>query len=60
VLWKRIASDPYQGYGGYGGDVGKIFLDQFADAALTPLLTGGLLGLCLWFALGALRRRDHG
>ena len=58
LLWKRIETDPYGGYGGYAGDVGRIFLDQLSDALLAPLLTGGLLGLCLWIALGALRRRD--
>ena len=60
LLWRRIADDPYGGYGGYGGDVGRVFVQQLIDALLTPLLTGGLLGLCLWLALGALRRRDHG
>jgi hypothetical protein len=36
-----------------------VFVQQFTDSLLVPLLTGGLLGLCLWLALGALRRRDH-
>jgi hypothetical protein len=60
LLWRRIETDPYGGYGGYAGDVTRIFLDQFSDASLAPLLTGGLLGLCLWIALGALRARDRG
>ena len=58
LLWKRIDTDPYGGYGGYGGDTTRIFLDQLSDALLAPLLTGGMLGICLWIALGALRRRD--
>jgi hypothetical protein len=58
LLWRRIATDPYGGYGGYGGDTARIFVDQLMDASLAPLLTGGLLGICLWIALGALRRRD--
>lgn len=57
LLWQRIAQDPYGQYTGYGGDVGRIFVQQLTDALLAPLLTGGLLGLCLWLALGALRRR---
>ena len=60
LLWKRIAEDPYGGFGGYGGDTGQVFLQQFIDSLMVPLLTGGLLGLCLWFALGALRRPDDG
>jgi hypothetical protein len=59
LLWKRIEQDPYGGYGGYGGDTAQVFVQQFTDSLLVPLLTGGLLGLCLWLALGALRRRDH-
>ena len=57
LLWRRIEQDPYGGYGGYGGDVGQVFVQQFTDALLAPLLTGGLLGLGLWLALGALRAR---
>jgi len=60
LLWRRIDEDPYGGYGGYGGDVGQVFVQQFEDALLAPLITGGLLGLCLWLALGAIRRQDHG
>jgi hypothetical protein len=59
LLWKRIEADPYGGYGGYGGDTAQVFVQQFTDSLLVPLLTGGVLGLCLWLALGALRRRDH-
>jgi hypothetical protein len=60
LFWKRLVADPYGGYGGYGGDVAQLFFQQFVDALLTPLLTAGLLGVCLWLALGALKRRDHG
>lgn len=59
LLWRRIEQDPYGGYGGYGGDTAQVFVQQFTDSLLVPLLTGGLLGICLWLALGALRRRDH-
>jgi hypothetical protein len=57
LLWRRLAQDPYGGFGGYGGDISQVFAQQFTDALLAPLLTGGLLGLCLWLALGAVRRR---
>ena len=60
LLWRRIEQDPYGGYGGYGGDTAHVFVQQFTDSLLVPLLTGGVLGLCLWLALGALRRRDDG
>jgi hypothetical protein len=33
-----------------------LFRSQLIDAALAPLLTVGLLGLCLWLAIGALGR----
>jgi hypothetical protein len=60
LLWNRIEQDPYGGFGGYGGDTARVFVQQFTDSLMVPLLTGGVLGLCLWLALGALRRRDHG
>jgi hypothetical protein len=60
LLWRRIAEDPYGGYGGYGGDVGRVFVQQFSDAAFAPLMTAGILGICLWLALGALSRRRDG
>lgn len=60
LLWRRIATDPYLGYGGYGGDVAAVFSAQFVDSLMAPLLTGGLIGLGLWLALGAVRRRDGG
>jgi hypothetical protein len=60
LLWKRIDQDPYGGYGGYGGETADVFAQQFVDSLMVPLLTGGILGLCLWLALGALRRRDDG
>lgn len=59
LLWRRIEQDPYGGYGGYGGDTAQVFVQQFTDSLMVPLLTGGVLGVCLWLALGALRRRDH-
>lgn len=55
VVWKRVTEDPY--YYGVGFDVTETFVHQLVDALLVPLLTGGLLGLCIWLALGALRPR---
>jgi hypothetical protein len=62
LIWNRIEENPfYQGFS--GTDVPRLFRSQLTEAALGPLLTVGLLGLCLWLALGAIgrgavRRRD--
>jgi hypothetical protein len=58
LLWHRLEEDPYGG--GYGSDVASTFAYQFTDALMVPLLTGGLIGFCLWLAIGALRKRDDG
>jgi hypothetical protein len=56
LIWNRIEENPY--YQGFSGtDLPRLFRSQLTDAALVPLLTAGLLGLCLWLALGALGRR---
>jgi hypothetical protein len=56
IMWRQL-NDPYR-YGATGTDVGAQFLQQFTDSLLVPLLTGGLIGLTLWLAIGALQRRD--
>ncbi len=53
LIWNRIEENP--GYQGFSGtDLPRLFRSQLTDAALVPLLTAGLLGLCLWLAIGAL------
>ncbi len=55
LIWNRIEENPY--YQGFSGtDLPRLFRSQLIDAALAPLLTVGLLGLCLWLAIGALGR----
>ncbi|HEV7742216.1 MAG TPA: hypothetical protein VGO65_07335 [Pseudolysinimonas sp.] len=58
ILWNRLTSDPYY-YGSPNTDVAALFADNFIQAALPALTTGGMIGLALWLALGALRRHDH-
>lgn len=38
-------------------DVVDRFLDELDSFLVVPLVTGGVLGLVIWLALGALRRR---
>ncbi|MEO8262593.1 MAG: hypothetical protein ABI566_08475 [Pseudolysinimonas sp.] len=54
LFWRRLAQDPYGG--SVRGELIDQFAQQFVDALLVPLLTGGLIGLALWLALGALTR----
>jgi hypothetical protein len=58
ILWNRLTSDPYY-YGSPNTDVAALFADNFIQAALPALTTGGMIGLALWLALGALRRHDY-
>jgi hypothetical protein len=53
VLWRRLSEEPY-----YGTQTGSLFTTQLLDNLTLPLLTGGIIGLCLWLALGAVQRRD--
>jgi hypothetical protein len=57
ILWKKISSDPY--YYGSISDNEALFRDALVTALLPSLTTGGMIGLALWLALGALRRRDR-
>ncbi len=58
LIWNRIEENPY--YQGFSGtDIGMLFGAQLREAALVPLLTGGLLGLCLWLAIGVVAPRRH-
>ncbi len=58
MLWRKI--DEAVGTFPSAYDVGELFAEQFTDALRVPLLAGGLIGLSLWLALGALPgpRRD--
>jgi hypothetical protein len=56
MIWSRIGEDAY--YGGFSGtDQLALFRSQLIAAAPVPLLTGGLLGLILWLAIGAVAHR---
>ncbi|CAN5372985.1 hypothetical protein BH09ACT4_BH09ACT4_10450 [soil metagenome] len=57
LLWNRVTSVPYY-YGSPSSDTWSTFLDGVEVALLPALTTGGLIGLTLWLALGALRKRD--
>ena len=56
ALWHRLEEDPYAN--GFGTGVAELFALQMLDALMAPLLTGGLIGIALWLALGAVRRRE--
>ena len=58
LLWNRISSDPYY-YGAPNSDLVAVFADNFVQAVLPALTTGGFIGLILWLGLGALRRHDR-
>jgi hypothetical protein len=53
LLWRRLGEEPY-----YGTQTGTLFVTQLLDNLPTPVLTGGIIGLCLWLAIGAVGRRD--
>jgi hypothetical protein len=58
LLWNRVGEDMY--YGGFSGtNQGLLFRSQLFAALPVPLLTGGLLGLTLWVALGAMAHRSR-
>jgi hypothetical protein len=53
LLWHHLTEEPY-----YGTQTGTLFITQLLDGLMLPLLTGGIIGVCLWLALGAVRGRD--
>jgi len=56
LLWTRVNADPLERY--YGSDPELLFREQFVEALLIPLLVAGFVGILLWLAIGAVRRRD--
>lgn len=58
LLWQKVSSDPYY-FGAPANDKMALLMDGLQSALLPSLTTGGLVGLTLWLALGALRRRDR-
>ena len=58
MIWNRIGEDVY--YGGFSGtDELSLFRSQLIAAVPVPLLSGGVLGLILWLAIGALAHRGR-
>jgi hypothetical protein len=59
LIWNRVGEDMY--YGGFSGtNQGLLFRSQLFASLPVPMLTGGLLGLTLWVALGAMAHRSRG
>ena len=59
LIWNRVGEDIY--YGGFSGtNQGLLFRSQLFASLPVPMLTGGLLGLTLWVALGAMAHRSRG
>jgi len=54
LLWQRLQNDPYADFN-YTQTPTDIFLSQFVEVLMAPLLTGALVGFCLWLALWAIR-----
>jgi len=60
LYWRRFQEDPYGG-SGYSQTPNDLFFYQIVDALMAPLLTGAIVGFCLWLVLRATRpRRPHG
>jgi hypothetical protein len=60
LYWRRFQEDPYGG-SGYSQTPNDLFFYQIVDALMAPLLTGALVGFCLWLVLWAIRPRGpHG
>jgi hypothetical protein len=56
-LWNGFGEDAF--YGGFSGENQILLFRSHLLATLPiPLLTGGLLGLILWLAIGAVSHRD--
>jgi hypothetical protein len=57
AIWNRVGEDVY--YGGFSGtNQGLLFRSQLIAALPVPALTGGILGLILWLAIGAMAHRE--
>ena len=56
LYWRRFQEDPY-GASGYSQTPNDLFFYQIVDALMAPLLTGALVGFCLWLVLWAIRPR---
>ena len=58
MIWYRVGEDVY--YGGFSGTNQELlFRSQLIAALPVPLLTGGLLGVTLWLAIGAMAHRGR-
>jgi len=58
MLWHRITADPFY-YSGPVNDQQAYFVDTLLTALLPALTLGGLVGVVLWLAIGAVRRPEH-
>ena len=59
LIWTRIGEDAF--YGGFSGtNQALLFRSQLVAALPVPLLTGGILGVILWLAIGAMAHRGPG
>jgi hypothetical protein len=57
AIWNRVGEDVY--YGGFSGtNQALLFRSQLIAALPVPVLTGGILGLILWLAIGAMAHRE--
>jgi hypothetical protein len=57
LIWTRIGEDAF--YGGFSGtNQALLFRSQLVAALPVPLLTGGILGVILWLAIGAMAHRS--
>jgi hypothetical protein len=58
MIWYRVGEDVY--YGGFSGTNQELlFRSQLIAALPVPLLTGGVLGVTLWLAIGAMAHRGR-
>jgi hypothetical protein len=58
LIWTRIGEDAF--YGGFSGtNQALLFRSQLVAALPVPLLTGGILGVILWLAIGAMAHRGR-
>jgi hypothetical protein len=58
MIWNRVGEDVF--YGGFSGaNQGLLFRTQLIAALPVPLLGGGLLGVILWLAIGAIAHRER-